>query len=62
MGEAPFAVVDRPDLSPTCPHCKTTLTEVFSRRQGTAFVQGRTLVFFCSHCRAVLGFGKERMI
>lgn len=62
MSDLPWTIVKRDDLRPICPHCESDLPEVYSRVQGTAFVTGRSLVFFCPHCRKVLGFGQERMI
>lgn len=62
MGEKPFAIVKREDLSPVCPHCGEELTEVYTRAKGVPFVQGTNVVYFCPHCRKVLGFGQGRMI
>lgn len=59
---APFTVVYRDDLTAVCPHCSHEITEVYARRKGAPYIEGRTLMFFCPHCRKVLGFGKERMI
>jgi hypothetical protein len=60
--EAPFALVDRPDLVPVCPHCTSNLHEVYRKGSGVALGQGRTTVYFCSKCRKVLGFAQGRMI
>ena len=62
MSKAPFAVVPRDDLHPVCPHCDQAFAEVYTQGTGTAFVQGRTLVYFCPHCHKVLGFSQGRMI
>lgn len=62
MDEMPFAVVEREDLIPLCPHCGSELPEVYARKRGTPLAQGRTTVFFCPHCRKVLGLARERMI
>jgi len=62
MSDQPFAVVERNDLMPMCPHCHQELPEIYLRKRGTAFVAGKVSVFFCPSCRAVLGFGQERMI
>ncbi len=62
MDYKPFAIVKREDLAPLCPHCEEELTEVYTRAKGVPFVQGRNVVYFCPHCRKVLGFGQGRMI
>lgn len=62
MNERPFTIVKREDLSPICPHCGQELTEVYTRSKGVPFVQGTNVVYFCPHCRKVLGFGQGRMI
>lgn len=60
--ETPFALVDREDLSPMCPHCGTEVFEVYRKGTGVALGQGRTTIYFCSHCQNVLGFSTGRMI
>ena len=62
MTENPFSVVKRDDLAPLCPHCEKELTEVYVESKGVPFVTGQNNVFFCPHCRKVLGFGQSRMI
>ena len=59
---APFAVVERNDITPLCPHCGEELPEVYARGKGVPIAQGRTLMYFCPHCRTVLGFAQGRMI
>lgn len=53
-------VVRRKDIVPICPHCEAELPEIYSRKPGRAsFGMGRGFVFFCPHCRKVLGFGTQ---
>lgn len=59
---APFAVVERTDLVPRCPHCDESLPEVYARARGVPLGQGRTLMYFCPNCLKVLGFAQGRMI
>lgn len=59
---APWLLVDREDLVPVCPHCERDLETVFRRGSGFPLGQGRTLVYFCSHCRKVLGFAQGRVL
>lgn len=60
--EAPFALVDRMDLMPVCPHCENEIAEVYRKGTGFPLGQGRTLIYFCPHCRKVLGFAQGRFI
>jgi uncharacterized protein with PIN domain len=62
IAEAPWTLVDRPDLTPRCPHCEAELTEVYRRGTGFPIGQGRTLVYFCPHCTKVLGFAQGRFL
>ena len=62
MAKKPLDFVKREDLSPVCPHCEKTLSEVFTKSKGAPFIQGSNVVYFCPHCRKVLGFGQGRMI
>lgn len=59
--ERPFALVDRTDLMPICPHCDAELAEVYRKGTGFPLGQGRTLIFFCPNCHKVLGFAQGRM-
>jgi uncharacterized protein with PIN domain len=59
--QAPWTLVDRPDLTPRCPHCEEPLSEVYRRGAGFPLGQGRTLVYFCPHCSKTLGFAQGRM-
>ena len=62
MNRRPFNVVEREDLVPVCPHCSKDLSEVYRKSKGAGFVVGRNSVFFCPHCRKVLGFAQSRMV
>jgi uncharacterized protein with PIN domain len=60
--ERPFALVDRMDLVPICPHCEAELAEVYRKGVGLPLGQGRTLIYFCPSCHKALGFAQGRMI
>ena len=60
--EAPFALVDRMDINPLCPHCEVPLNEVYRKGTGFPLGQGRTLIYFCPSCRKVLGFAQGRVL
>ena len=61
MTKRPFSIVEREDLSPLCSHCGKELTEVYRKSKGAGLFVGRNVVFFCPHCRKVLGFAQSRM-
>jgi hypothetical protein len=62
MADAPFNVVTRDDLDPVCPHCTQPLTEVYTKSKGPGwFLFPKTAMYFCPHCRKVLGFSQSRM-
>ena len=62
MAKAAFAVVDRDDLRPICPFCEQEFAEVNAQGKGTAYFEGRTVIYFCPHCQKVLGIAQGRMI
>jgi hypothetical protein len=55
-------VVKRNDLTPLCCHCSKELTEVYSKTKGSGFIVGKDVMYFCPHCKKVLGFAQSRMI
>lgn len=55
-------IVERSDLTPICSHCSKALTEVYSKKRGIPFIEGKTIMYFCPHCTKVLGFTQSRMI
>jgi len=62
MSKKPLEFVKREDLLPVCPHCEKELATVHTKSKGAPFILGNNIVFFCSHCRKVLGFGHGRMV
>ncbi len=62
MTKAPFTVVPREDLDPICPHCTQPITEVYTKAKGPGwFLFPKTAIYFCPHCRKVIGFSQSRM-
>ena len=62
MEERPFNSVRRQDLTPICPHCEHPITEVYYKAIGVGwFFFPRSTIFFCPHCRKVLGLGQSKM-
>jgi uncharacterized protein with PIN domain len=60
--ERPFNPVRRDDLEPVCPHCNKQITEVYYKAKGPGwFLFPRTAIYFCPHCRKVLGLGQSKM-
>ena len=58
----PLNIVKRNDLAPRCGHCEKELSEVYAKTKGSGFVVGKDVLYFCPHCRKVLGFAQSRMI
>ncbi|KPK86087.1 MAG: hypothetical protein AMJ81_02085 [Phycisphaerae bacterium SM23_33] len=46
------------DVSPICPHCSSELDTIWMR-ELTGFL-GRRYVYFCPHCRKVLGVSHRK--
>ncbi len=48
----------REDVQPICPHCSTALTTLWMQLlQG---ILGKRYVYFCPHCRKVLGISHRK--
>ena len=62
MSEKPLTFIKRDDLLPICPHCEKELTEVHTRSKGFPIAHGTNVVYFCPHCRKIIGFGQGRML
>ena len=58
----PLNIVKRDDLTPLCSYCNKELTEIYAKSKGVPFIQGMNIVYFCPHCRKVLGLAQSRMI
>ena len=62
MNKVDFRVTKRDDLVPICPYCNAELTEVYAKSKGAGFIEGKNMLYFCPHCKKVLGFGQSRMM
>lgn len=49
---------DKEDVSPVCPHCNQTLTELWFRELKGLL--GRRYIYFCSQCKKVLGVSHRK--
>jgi len=49
---------ERDDVRPMCPHCSTTLRQVFFQRLSG--VLGRRYLYFCGHCHKALGVSHRK--
>jgi len=45
-------------VEPVCPHCSSELRTVWMRELKSIF--GKRYVYFCSHCRKVLGISHRK--
>ena len=55
-------LIQRDDLTPVCPHCDKELESIFVKSKGLGLIEGKNTIYFCPHCRKVLGFGQSRMM
>ena len=46
------------DVEPVCPHCSAGLRVVWMRELKS--VLGKRFIYFCSHCRKVLGISHRK--
>ena len=53
-----ITVERRDDMQPVCPHCENELRAVWLRELSGTF--GRRYVYFCPHCRKVLGISHRK--
>jgi len=51
-------IVQKQDESPVCPHCNTIMTVMWFRELHG--VLGRRYVYFCPHCKKVLGVSHRK--
>lgn len=51
-------VVEKFDQKPVCPHCKNQITTVWYQSLSTFL--GRRFLYFCPHCRSVLGVSHRK--
>ena len=53
-----ITVEQRDDVQPICPHCENELRVVWLRELSGML--GRRYVYFCPHCRKVLGVSHRK--
>ena len=51
-------VKEKNDVTPLCPHCSTSIREVWFRQLRGML--GRRYVYFCATCRKVLGVSHRK--
>ena len=49
---------EKNEETPICPHCEAPLGKIFFRRLTSLF--GKRYVYFCSHCKKVLGVSHRK--
>ncbi|MCX6826458.1 MAG: hypothetical protein NTV06_04200 [candidate division Zixibacteria bacterium] len=50
------------DRLPVCPYCEKELNEIYFRAKGLGYIEAQHDVYFCPHCRKILGIGTSRMM
>jgi phage FluMu protein Com len=51
-------IVERTDIQPKCPHCKTELPNIYI--QELSGYLGKRYVYFCPRCHSVLGISHRK--
>lgn len=51
-------VTQKEDTTPICPHCEKPIQEIWFR-ELSGFL-GKRYVYFCAHCRKVLGVSHRK--
>ena len=46
-------LIEKKDEEPLCPNCSEVITQIWFRELRSLF--GKRYVYFCQHCKAVLG-------
>jgi hypothetical protein len=49
---------ERNDITPICPHCKATLSNIWFRELGG--VLGKRYLYFCPSCKCCLGVSHRK--
>jgi len=49
---------ERNDVRPVCPHCKIEIVKVLYQQVSSVF--GKRYLYFCPHCRIVLGVSHRK--
>jgi hypothetical protein len=58
MDQPMIQLVEKNDVSPVCPHCRTALHEVWYR--GLSAWLGKRYIYFCPGCQKVLGVSHRK--
>lgn len=53
-----IALEEKNDTAPICPHCSEPVREIWFRQLRSLL--GRRYLYFCSHCRKVLGISHRK--
>lgn len=53
-----IGIETKDDVDPICPHCDRDLTTIWTR--GLESLLGKRYVYFCPHCRKVLGISHRK--
>jgi len=55
----PLILQERQDIAPICPHCEKELDSVCLRHLESSILSRRS-IYFCPHCRKVLGVSHRK--
>jgi len=54
-------IIKKEELKPKCPYCESDLSDIFFKQKGPGLLFSKTAVYFCPHCRKVLGIGRSNI-
>lgn len=59
--ESLLNIIRKEELKPRCPYCESDLSDIFYKQKGPGFLLSKTAVYFCPHCRKILGIGRSNI-
>lgn len=59
MNPSDLKFTENNTILPLCPHCAQSLPEIYVQNKGQGILRTRKTVYFCPHCRKVLGIDQE---
>lgn len=58
MSSGQLEAVEVNDIAPLCPHCERTIERLLWRKVASTL--GVRYIYYCSHCRKVLGISHRK--
>ncbi|MEZ5357558.1 MAG: hypothetical protein R3F48_01925 [Candidatus Zixiibacteriota bacterium] len=61
MSNSYLTLTRRDDIAPVCPFCNTQINELYYRAKGLGWLVGRNVIYFCPHCKKIVGVAQSRL-